>query len=94
MSLTKKEIQFATGTYTNKDGVEVKTVIVNHHVHGEHSLLHKYKPGTEERMNIDEMKTLMKSMPNWRDNIQFVADGKYGAYYTLSMMIVEYDDEM
>lgn len=83
MSLTKKEIQFFDVDAQDADGVLYESIKLNHIEHGKHKLLHKKAFGTTDRITRDAMKAIMKDMPNWRDAIEFVAEGTFGPYFTL-----------
>jgi len=83
MSLTKKEIQLFDVDAVDKNGEVYESMKINHIEHGKHKLLHKKVQGGDQRVSRDAMKAIMKEQTNWRDNIVFVAEGKYGPYFSL-----------
>ena len=79
--MSESKITVAGFESINAEG-EVKPflMIQGHPKHEDASLLCKYRPGTDERMDTEEMVAWLGENKGWRDQLGW-AEGEYGPYF-------------
>jgi len=91
--MSESKITVAGFESINADG-EVKPflMIQNHPKHEDASLLCKYRPGTDERMDKAEMIEYLTTNKGWRDQLGWT-EGEHGPYFFIrgAKKVASYD---